>query len=172
MKRVLPAVKHVLLAACLIAGGPAIADVTMARFTFKVPEGWADKSPESHAVTIVVNEKEGLVFNASVAPGADPVDDELLDKWAADSVASFKRLMPAGTMTLRKKERVTIAGITCGRFQYDTNPGGDREAVRQLQFYIPVEDQHAVLTYTASPEKFAAAMALFDRLARATKVRK
>jgi len=162
--------RAIVVALALAVAASAFADVTMLRFTFKVPPEWTDKSPSSHAVSIFVDTNKGMVFNASVSEGGDAVDDKFLDKFAADSIASFKKMLPDGTMSVRKKEKVTIAGIGCARFEYDTNPGADKDAVRQLVFYIPVEKQHARLTYTTTPDKFAGAVPLFEKLARATKI--
>lgn len=162
--------RAITIAAALFVAASALADVTMLRFTFKVPPEWTDKSPASHSVSIFVDSKAGMVFNASVAEGGAAVDDKFLEKWAADSVASFKKLVPDGTMTVRNKARADIGGITCGRFEYDTNAGGDKDSVRQLVFYLPVGNQHAVLTYTTTPDKFASAVPLFEKLARATKI--
>jgi hypothetical protein len=81
----------------------------------------------------------------------------------------------AGELKVIDKRAVTIAGITAGRFEFEMPPPPEAlhpQATRQLMFYVPLDDQHAVLTFTAPATTFAKFEPLFDKTAKATVIHK
>jgi hypothetical protein len=140
-------------------------------FVFKIPRGWQDKSTE--LLTVAVDEKHKLVFQAKVVKGGAAADEALLDKYVFDAERSLKKLMPNAKLDLKKKQLVKIAGLPSARFLFDMITGEGREPVRTLQFYVPAPaiDQHAILTFTGPPGEFDQQLKLFDQVARATVVK-
>jgi hypothetical protein len=53
-----------------------------------------------------------------------------------------------------------------------TADGDEPQVVRQLQYYVSVGDQFAVLTFTAPLERYEQYEKLFDKTARSTKIQK
>ena len=168
--------KHTVAAALLILACslPALADApSSSRFTFKVPDGWQDKSGEGRAYfTLAVDETDQLAFQAKVATGATVVTPEFLEKYASDAQKSVERILH-GTAALKviDKRAVTLGGVTAARFVFELPPPPEAmhpKATRQLQYYLPASDQHAVLTFTAPTTTFAKFEPLFDKTARAT----
>ena len=163
----------VLVAAQALAGGPAPAP---SRFTFKIPEGWVDKTPADAAgkVRLAFDEPNHLAFQAKVSPGAEPVSLEFLDKYVIESQKAVKRIT-GRELKVIKKDGFDVAGIISARFIFETPPpADDPEAppARQLQYYVPAGDQHAVMTFTAPAKSFEKYIELFDKTARATIVKK
>lgn len=166
------------IAATLLLAAVALADATStSRFSFKVPAGWKDKSGEGRAYfTLAVDEKDQLAFQAKVSPGAALVTPEFLDKYASDAQKSVARILNgAGELKVVDKRAVTIGDVTAARFVFEMPPPPEAlepKATRQMQFYLPAGDQHAVLTFTAPTTTFAKFEALFEKTARATVIRK
>lgn len=150
------------------------APATTSRFAFHVPDGWSDKSPGDRSFyTLAVDDADHLVFQAKVQPGGAPADAALLDKYAHDAEQSVKTHLPDVTFTVVEKKLVRLAGTQAARFVFETRPPGAKSApIRQLQFYVPAGDQHAVLTFSAPREVFAKFVPLFERTARATVIKK
>ena len=155
--------------ASLALGAPP----TTSHFRFKIPAGWSDRSPGDRSFyTLAVDDADHLAFQASVQPGGDPATPELLEKYAHDAERSVKARAPELAFNVRGKELVRIAGVRAARFVFDTTPpGADSKPIRQLQFYLPSGDQHAVLTFTAPRDKFTKFLPLFEKTAKATVVK-
>ncbi len=172
MKNAIAPLLFALLVAPALAGEPAAS-----HFTFKVPSGWKDKSGGGRAYfTFAIDEANQLAFQAKVAAGGEPVTPEFLEKYAGDAQKSVARLTN-GTAELKviKKSALTIGGVTAARFVFEMPPppeAEDPQPARELQFYVPVGDQHAVLTFTAPKKTFEKFEPLFDKTARATLIRK
>jgi hypothetical protein len=161
----------VVVAAQAFAGAPA-----PSRFTFKIPEGWVDKTPaDGHGkVRLAFDEENHLAFQAKVSPGAEPVSLEFLDKYVIESQKAVKRIT-GRELKVIKKDGFDVAGIISGRFIFETPPPAndpDAPPARQLQYYVPAGDQHAVMTFTAPAKTFDSYITLFDKTARATVVKK
>jgi hypothetical protein len=65
--------------------------------------------------------------------------------------------------------------VAAARFVFELPPPHDAEVaqdVRQVQYYVPAIDQHAVLTFSAPRKDFAKFAPLFDDTARATLVKR
>jgi hypothetical protein len=174
--------KPLLLILVLVAGvGMALAegdgDVTegtergVGLFVFKVPRGWQDKSTE--LITVAVDDKHKLVFQAKVVKGGAAADEALLDKYLFDAERSLKKLMPEAKLEVKTRQLVKIAGLPSARFLFDMITGEGREPVRTLQFYVPAPkiDQHAILTFSGPPNEFDQQIKLLDQVARATVVK-
>lgn len=144
------------------------------RFAFEVPKGWADQSPGDRSFfTFAVDQADHLVMQAKVQPGGEAATRAFLDKYAHDAEQSVLRHLPGTSFTVVKKELTTIGGVAAARFVFDTKPPGDEaETIRQVQFYVPSGDQHAILTFTAPKDAFGKFAALFDATAHATTVKK
>lgn len=157
-----------------IASLALAAPTTASRFSFKIPDGWSDKSPGDRSFyTLAVDDADHLVFQAKVQPGGDAATQALLDKYAHDAEASVKARLPDIEFKVLEKKLVRLDGTAAARFVFDTRPPGDKsEPIRQLQFYVPAGDQHAVLTFTAPRKSFAKFLPLFERTAKATVVKK
>jgi len=166
------------LALILVVAAPAFAEAPKPKashFRFKVPDGWTDKSvPETRGLfTLAFDEPNQLLFQASVSPGGDPATPAFLDKYAGDAQKSVARRLKGAELKVIKKELCTIGGVPAARFVFEMPPPPDAEdpqEVRQLQFYVPAGDQHAVLTFSAPRKSFAKFEPLFDKTARATQV--
>jgi hypothetical protein len=146
------------------------------RFVFKLPDGWTDKTPPEARATVrlAFDEPNHLAFQAKVAPGAEPVTLEFLDKYILESQKAVRRITGAELKVI-KKDGFDVDGIIAARFIFETPPPPDRpEAApaRQLQYYVPVADQHALMTFTAPAATFDKYIELFDKTARATQVKK
>lgn len=143
-------------------------------FGFTIPDGWSDRSPGNRSFyTIAVDDADHLVFQAKVQGGGAPATAALLDKYAHDAEQSVKRRLPDIEFKVLKKSLVHLGGVDAARFVFDTRPPGAKsEPIRQLQFYVPAGDQHAVLTFTAPRHSFDKFLALFERTAKATVVNK
>lgn len=144
----------------------------MGRFVFKIPGGWQDKS--TPLITVAVDDKHKLVFQAKIVKGGDAADAVLLEKYVSDAERSLKKLMPQAKIVVLKKQLLKIAGLPSARFLFDMTMTPEQEPVRTLQFYMPAPalEQHAILTFTGPPAEFDKKLALFDRTARATVVKK
>jgi hypothetical protein len=140
-------------------------------FTFKVPRGWQDKS--TPLLTVAVDEKHQIVFQAKVVKGAEAADAAMMDKYIADAERSLQKLVPNAQLAVKKKQRVTIAGMPAARFLFDMITAEGQTPVRTLQFYVPAAaiGQHAILTFTGPPTEFEQQVKLLDKIARATVVR-
>jgi hypothetical protein len=164
----------VLFASAGIARGEDVlegSDRGVGLFVFKVPRGWQDKSTE--LITVAVDDKHKLVFQAKVVKGGQAADAALLDKYAYDAERSLKKLMPTAQLDFKSRQLVKIAGLPAARFLFDMITGEGREPVRTLQFYLPKPaiDQHAILTFTGPPAEFDQQVKLFDQIARATVIK-
>ena len=170
--------KNAIVAALLVVfAAHALADEQPAsHFQFKIPTGWKDKSGQGRAYfTLAVDETNQLAFQGKVAAGATPVTPEFLEKYASDAQASVKRIAPEAELKVIDKKAVTIGDVTAARFVFEMPPPPEAlhpQPTRQLMFYVPVVDQHAVLTFTAPAASYAKFEPLFDKTARATVIRK
>ncbi len=167
----------IVLAVVSLVAAVAFADDAPSHFSFKVPAGWKDKSGQGRAYfTLAVDEANSLAFQAKVAVGATPVTPAFLDKYASDAQQSVARILNgAGELKVVDKRAVTVAGVTAARFVFEMPPPPEAlhpQATRQLQFYVPVGDQHAILTFTAPTTTFAKFEPLFEKTAAATVIRK
>jgi hypothetical protein len=172
-------VKTLLVAAAVLVAAVAFAQELPAssRFTFKVPAGWKDKSGAGRAYfTLAIDEANQLAFQGKVAAGATAVTPEFLEKYASDAQKSVARILNgAGELKVIDKRAVTVAGVTAGRFEFEMPPPPEAlhpQATRQLMYYVPVDDQHAVLTFTAPTTTFAKFEPLFEKTANATVIHK
>ena len=170
--------KNALAALLVLVAAPALAKepASTSRFQFKIPEGWVDKTPPEarDRVRLAFDEPNHLAFQAKVSPGAEPVTLEFLAKYVSESQKAVKRITGAELKVI-KKDGFDVAGIISARFVFETPPPPetpDAPPARQLQYYVPAGDQHAVLTFTAPAKTFEKYEALFDKTARATIVKK
>lgn len=147
------------------------------RFDFQVPQGWVDKTPPKTrgSYRMAFDEANQLAFQAKVAPGAEPVTLEFLEKYATEAAKAVKRIS-GGELKVIRKDGFDVAGIIAARFIFETPPPPDAPPgaplARQLQYYVPAGDQHAIMTFTAPAATFDQFAPLFDKTARATVVRK
>jgi hypothetical protein len=172
VKRAIAVAVLALFVAPALAGEPA-----PSHFKFKIPAGWKDKSGTGREYfTLAVDEEHRLAFQGKVAPGGELVTPELLDKYAADAQKSVARLTQgAAELKVIQKSSVVLDGVTAARFVFELPPPPSAEspqATRQLQFYVPVGDQHAVLTFTAPVGSYDKFEPLFEKTARALVIRK
>jgi hypothetical protein len=147
------------------------------RFSFKVPDGWLDKSqPETrNLITVAFDEPNELVFQAKVRPGAEPISLEFLDKYAAMAQESVKKRVTAGELKVISKLLLKVGDTIAARFVFEMTPPPDVEnpkVVRELVVYIPAADQSATLTFSAPATTYAKFEPLFDKTARSTLIRK
>jgi hypothetical protein len=147
------------------------------RFSFKVPEGWIEKSqPETrNLVTVAFDAPNDLVFQAKVRPGAEPITPEFLDKYAALAQESVKKRATAGELKVISKLLLKVGDTIAARFVFEMTPPPDVEnpqVVRQLVVYIPTVDQSATLTFSAPAATYEKFEPLFDKTARSTLIRK
>jgi len=170
-------VKPALLWFVLSLSSLATAQTQKSHFSFKVPAGWTDKSaPDTRAFyTVAFDEPHHLSFQAKVSPGGDRATPEFLDKYAGDAQRSVAKRLPGVELKVLDKKLVNIGGLTAARFVFELPPPPDAEVaedVRQVQYYLPVADQHAVLTFSAPRADFDKFAPLFDQTARATLVKR
>ena len=166
-----------LVAAHAVAKHPPAAKAPPSRFTFKVPDGWVDKTPKSAngVYLMAFDEANHLAFQAKIAPGSEPVTQEFLDKYAGESQKAVKRITGAELKVI-KKDGFDVDGTISARFIFETPPPHDAAPetppARQLQYYVPAGDQHAIMTFTAPADTWDKWQPLFDKTARATVIRK
>ena len=166
-----------LVAAHAVAKHPPAPKTPPSRFKFKLPEGWVDKTPAAAKGVYVMafDENDHLAFQAKVAPGSEPVTQEFLEKYASESQKAVKRITGAELKVI-KKDGFDVDGTISARFIFETPPPADAAPetppARQLQYYVPAGDQHAILTFTAPADSFDKWQPLFDKTARATVIRK
>jgi len=145
-------------------------------FSFKVPNGWTDKSGEGRAYfTLAVDEKEHLAMQAKVQPGGTPVSPQFVMQYIADAQKSVAKILGDAELKVLDARNVTIGGASGVRFLFELPAPAQAEhpqPTRQLQFYIPVGDQHAIITFTAPASSYDKYAALFDKTAAATVIRK
>jgi hypothetical protein len=160
-----------LLAAHALAEPPAAS-----KFGFKVPSGWTDKSGEGRAYfTLAVDEKDHLAMQAKVQPGGTPVSPEFVTQYIADAQRSVAKIIGDGKLKVLDARNTTIGGVKAVRFLFELPAppqAQDPQPTRQLQFYVPVGDQHAIITFTAPAQSYAQYEPLFDKTASATVIRK
>lgn len=149
---------------------------TPSRFSFKVPAGWTDKSGEGRAYfTLAVDEKEHLAMQAKVQPGGTPVSPQFVANYIADAQKSVAKILAGAELKALDARNKTIGGVSAVRFLFELPAppqAEDPQPTRQLQFYVPVGDQHAIITFTAPAKSYAKYEALFDKTAAATVIRK
>lgn len=166
-----------LVAAHAVAKQPPAARAPASRFKFKLPAGWVDKTPASAkgVYLMAFDEANHLALQAKIAPGSEPVTQEFLEKYASESQKAVKRISGA-ELKVMKKDGFDVAGIISARFIFETPPppdaAPDTPPARQLQYYVPAGDQHAIITFTAPADTFDEWQPLFDKTARATVIRK
>ncbi|MCU1276949.1 MAG: hypothetical protein JWM53_495 [bacterium] len=170
--------KNTLAAVVVLVAAQAFAkdSAPPSRFQFKIPEGWVDKTPAEarDRVRLAFDEPNHLSFQAKVSPGAEPVSLAFVDKYVIESQKAVKRLT-GRELKVIKKDGFGIAGIIGARFIFETPPpANDPEAppARQVQYYVPAGDQHAVITFTAPAKIFDQYIGLFDKTAAATTIKK
>ena len=174
MKNAILVVVVLLVAAVAVAKKPA---APSSHFDFKIPEGWVDKTPVATRASyrMAFDEAHQLAFQAKVAPGAEPVTQEFLEKYASEAQKAVKRIT-GGELKVIKKDGFDVAGIISARFVFETPPPPDAPPdsppARQMQYYVPFGAEHALLTFTAPAKTFDSFMPLFDKTARATVIRK
>jgi hypothetical protein len=161
-------------ATALIAA-TAAADRIKSQFTFKVPAGWTDESSrDTREFYVLASHKtEHLNFQAKVSRGGDAVTPEFLERYADSAQKSVAKYLKGAELKVLKKEIVQVAGTTAARFVFELPPpaeGDETPPVRQLQYYIPAKDQHAVLTFSGPVDTFDKFVPLFDKTAGATVV--
>ncbi len=154
----------------------AFADAPAPRFSFKVPSGWTDKSGDGRAYfTLAVNEPEHLAMQAKVQPGGTPVSPQFVAKYIADAQKSVAKILDGAELKVLDARNVTIGGVSAVRFLFELPAPAqaeDPQPTRQLQFYMPLGQEHAILTFTAPARSYARFEALFDKTAAATVIRK
>jgi hypothetical protein len=165
-----------LVALVLVSTALAKAPALKSRFEFKIPDGWADKTPPATRATnrLAFDEDNHLAFQAKVAPGAEPVTLAFLDKYIEESQKAVKRIT-GSELKVIKKDGFDVDGIISARFIFETSPPPDKPnaaPARQAQYYVPAGDQHAIMTFTAPASTFDKYAATFDLAARATKVKR
>ncbi len=159
------------------AAASARAGEFKSRFSFNVPAGWADKSsPETRDVALIAfDDADQLVFQAMVRPGAEKVTPEFLDAYCTRVAMSVAQHIKSGQLKVVKKSTFQLHGVTGARFLFEMPPppdAADGAVVRQLQFYLPLADQSAILTFSAPQASYDKFEALFDKTARSTVIRK
>jgi hypothetical protein len=175
-------VKNAIAALFVLAAASAVAQVapktpsSPSRFTFKVPKGWTDKSGEGRAYfTVAVDEKEHLAMQAKVQPGGTPVSPQFVANYIADAQKSVAKILGGAELKALDARNTTIGGVSAVRFLFELPAPPDAEdpqPTRQLQFYVPVGEQHAIITFTAPAKSYAKYEALFVKTAGATVIRK
>jgi hypothetical protein len=165
------------VAAVAVAKKPAPSAASSSHFDFKIPEGWVDKTPAATRASyrMAFDEANQLAFQAKIAPGAEPVTLEFLEKYASEAQKAVKRIT-GGELKVIKKDGFDVAGIISARFEFETPPPPDAPPdappARQMQYYVPFGGEHALLTFTAPAKTFDSFAPLFDKTARATIIRK
>jgi hypothetical protein len=175
VKNVLALVVAVALLSPALAKQP-VKPAVQSRFQFTIPDGWVDKTPVEARATnrLAFDEEHHLAFQAKVSPGAEPVTLEFLDKYVTESQKAVRRIT-GSELKVIKKDGFDVDGIIAARFIFETPPPPDKPdaaPARQLQYYVPVGDQHALMTFTAPAATFDKYSEIFDKAARATKVKK
>lgn len=173
------------LFAALLASPAQAADVPV---TFQIPEGWVDLSPGAPETNfagfpppLVKEAKSGkyraMAFDVARATPefATNLNALVLDGPASldqDSLASFVKDFTDGSQQKGMKAIVTesalreVGGVTWAVLVRESISG--RLKVRQMTWFIPAGDRHAVITYSAADDRFDEYRPVFEKAALAT----
>jgi hypothetical protein len=173
-----------------LAGG-SIAVAAPGGFTFSVPPGWVNLSPDAPEAErqkaspeLLSKAREGgFAFfaidldhgddgyaenvNAVIREGARPplATVALLDELEPLIQAEVSK--QGMSYRALKKEVVKIAGVTAGRMVGELR--GPGLFTKMVQYTIPGKLSHATLTFSTTPEAFARYEPIFDSAAQATR---
>ena len=166
---------------------PAVAH---ADFTFKVPPGWTDLSPNAPAANFAKIEPvlaaqfrqatytffaadldgrgDGFMenVNATVYPKPHAINLAELKEIGEQIDAEVKKVDPRFSMQILDTKVVKIGGVECGRY-IGLLTMGDK-VVQQISYLLPGRNEHAVLTYSTVPAQFKRYQPVFDAAAKAT----
>ena len=158
-------------------------------FRFKVPAGWVDLSPGAppenfkpispemlaqvkgqHAAFFAADIAHGEKFlvnvNAIVDHGTSPVTEELLQQIGGELSEGMRKQGAGFEGRMLEHRVIDIHGVICGRYVNELKIGG--LPVRQVGYLLPGHDEHAIVTYSASPEQFPQYEKIFDAAAQET----
>jgi len=182
--------KALVAVALLLPAAVAMAADTT-HFVFQVPPGWTDLSPGapeenlnelppemrarlhgSGAVFLagdVAHRGDGFLSNVNATVAADAATVTLSDLDAAkDQIdREVARTARGGQFVIKDKQLVDWDGVTVGRLAGELTIGG--QTLAEVIFLIPGDNEHAVLSYTTTPDRLASLEPVFDAAARATK---
>jgi hypothetical protein len=173
----------VTFAAVVTCVGIASTSAASTGFSFAVPEGWTDISagaPEASlkglpaesfvdaqsgkyaALAVdVAHAGDGFGENlkALVRPGSQAIDEQTV----AEAAAAMGRVPDT---EVREQGLAEIGGVPVGRIISDKTVGGRK--TRTLSYLLPGKDEHAILTYEATPDTFESYLPVFERAAAQT----
>jgi hypothetical protein len=159
-------------------------------FVFEVPQGWTDLSPsapaknfERLAPQVLAEARSGRYaayamdlrdvedgfaenFNAIVSRGSQAISDDLVDS-VVRGISREIENQGGGSAEVREAGVALIDGVHVGRIVADVHIGDVQ--TRTLMYILPGHDEHAVLTYSATPESFQRYIRVFESAASATR---
>ena len=121
------------------------------------------------------DEANQLAFQAKVAPGAEPVTQEFLEKYVArgaEGGQAHHRRRAQGDQEGRLRRRRHHLGALHVRVAAAAGRAARCAAGAADAVLRAVGDQHALMTFTAPAKTFDQFVPLFDKTARATVIRK
>jgi hypothetical protein len=162
--------------------------ILFAAFQFSVPPGWTKLAPDvppselAKVPPVLVEQAKGGRFAFFAADLAGPDDgfienvNVLIDPGATAITSTFLKQVVDSIGDEVKKSgaqyRVVESGLTkvngvsVGRYVGELTMAG--VTVKQIGYLMPGKNQHAILTYSTTREKFSEYQPIFDKAAQAT----
>lgn len=171
---------------------PAVALADAPAFHVDVPPGWVDLSPGAPEANfarlpeeLVAQAKSGRFsqiamdidhaadgfgenFNVVVTEGRlGRISEGELDEIAAAVAGEMQKEAPGSSYRVVEKSVVVLGGAKSARLVADFDMNGLK--MRQMAYLVPGPKSHAAITYTATPETFAAYRPAFEASAASVK---
>ncbi len=177
------------VAAFLLLALPARAEtISVPPFTFRVPAGWTNLSPNappenfrglppqvvqqvqqtSGAAMDLNGAADGFAENLNVilvrCPG--PFTETAVASLARQAPQAIAAQAPGSSASVREQGVARIGGVAAGRLVMDVTLGALQ--LRQVQYHFPAGEKCAVVTYSTTPAAFDRYLPVFEAAARAT----
>jgi hypothetical protein len=159
-------------------------------FVFSTPPGWSNLSPgalnanakqvppqlakfvaDSHFAFYAADVNhagDGFPANVNVVvnPGVPEVSEKMLAETTKLISAELAKQGAGNSFTVIDQKVLDWNGVKVGRTVGELVLGGQH--LKQVSYLLPGHGEHAVVTYSTSPPRFAADEPVFDKAARAT----
>jgi hypothetical protein len=160
------------------------------QYSFVVPPGWTDLSPNVPLETlrnVDLEQVQKIRSGSAVFAAADlrntdddfienvtvlirelraPVDDTLIVDISNQMSSEIQKVLPSSRYKPIKAELMEVSGVDCGRMVGELTIG--ELVVRQAAWYLPLYSNLAIATYSSTSKDFSHYESIFDASAKAT----